>query len=247
MTLLEKGLGKLGLEVDDDKLSLLTRYIDEIELFNPAYGLVKVKDRDELIVKHILDSLAPLTVIRNYIFSAGLQGKPERINIADVGSGAGLQGKPGSLTVADIGSGAGLPGIPLAIYLQEFSFSLIERMGRRAGFLRNTIAVLKLCNVKVEEADVSNFGIVTGDRTQPFNLIVYRAFKPLDNDLLVSLFSLLAPNGIIAAYKGRKQSIDDEMKCLKAEPRLKFSFDIQPLQVPFLNEERHVLFLTPVV
>ncbi|MDR2103421.1 MAG: class I SAM-dependent methyltransferase, partial [Treponema sp.] len=46
----------------EDLVSLLDRYIREIELFNPAYGLVGARDRRELVVKHILDSLAPLGI-----------------------------------------------------------------------------------------------------------------------------------------------------------------------------------------
>ena len=89
--LLEEGLEKLGIgkSVMGNAANLLARYIDEIELFNPAYGLVKVRDRRELIVKHILDSLAPLHIIRRLL--ADPMSPPEtKPNIADVGSGAGL-------------------------------------------------------------------------------------------------------------------------------------------------------------
>ncbi len=110
--LLKEGLAKLGIEESGGRiLPLLERYIEEIELFNPAYGLVKVKDRRELIVKHILDSLAPIKIIRD------------------------LSKNSISLKIADVGSGAGLPGIPLAVCLPNAAFTLIERMGRRAGFL----------------------------------------------------------------------------------------------------------------
>ena len=70
--------------------SLLQKYMDEIELFNEAYGLVKVQNKQELYVKHILDSLAPLEIL--------IQNMPDT-----------------ECSIADIGSGAGLPGIPLAI------------------------------------------------------------------------------------------------------------------------------------
>ena len=48
-------------------LDLLRRYVAEIEFFNQAYGLVGAKDRDELIAKHILDSLAPLSAVRRLL------------------------------------------------------------------------------------------------------------------------------------------------------------------------------------
>ena len=206
-SLLEEGLIKLGL-FQDRALSLLIRYIEEIELFNPAYGLVKVSDRKELIVKHILDSLAPLSFIR---------GLPNN-------------------TIADVGSGAGLPGIPLAICMPDAEVTLVERMGRRAGFLRNTIAVLALSNVKVEEAEMEKLSGL-----EDFSLVVFRAFKPLDSAILKKLKRLLAPNGYIAAYKGRRQSIETEMEQLGKA----ISWELVPLEVPFLEEERHLVLVKP--
>ncbi|MDR2398239.1 MAG: 16S rRNA (guanine(527)-N(7))-methyltransferase RsmG, partial [Spirochaetaceae bacterium] len=38
-------------------IPLLQRYIAEIERFNPFYHLVKVQNQEELVIKHILDSL----------------------------------------------------------------------------------------------------------------------------------------------------------------------------------------------
>jgi 16S rRNA (guanine527-N7)-methyltransferase len=210
-SLLEEGLLKLGFGCKNSIgriLSQLTRYIEEIELFNPAYGLVKVKDRRELIVRHILDSLAP----------------------------AGIINKIAAGTVADVGSGTGLPGIPLAICMPDLKFTLIERMGRRAGFLCNVLAVLGLPNAVVEENDMETLARHLPEKDR-FHLIVFRAFRPLNPLLLKGLFALLLPGGKIAAYKGRRQSIEEEMAGLLPDR------EIIPLEVPFLDEERHLLLI----
>jgi 16S rRNA (guanine527-N7)-methyltransferase len=164
---------------------------------------VGTSDTNELVIKHILDSLAPLGIISGF--------SPSQI--------------------ADAGSGAGLPGIPLAIALQECNFTLIERMGRRAGFLLNTKAALALSNVDIEEKEL--------EKTAPgiFNLVTFRAFKPLDSKLLKTLFKICAPAGIIAAYKGKRDKIEAEMAPLCIE------HEIIPYSVPFLNEERHLLVI----
>ena len=225
MALLEEGLVKLGLDGSEGRiLPLLTRYIEEIELFNPAYGLVKVRDQEELIVKHILDSLAPLSAIRNLLGSSD-STKTKKI--------------------ADVGSGAGLPGIPLAICMPHAAFTLIERMGRRAGFLRDAVAVLGLPNVNVKEADMEELAASTGNRGETFSydVIVFRAFKPLDGTILKGLFALLSPDGTIAAYKGRRQSIEEEISRLEAAPQGALLTEFLPLEVPFLEEERHLLLL----
>ena len=230
--LLEEGLALLGIEATDQILSLLIKYTDEIELFNPAYGLVKVRDRRELIVKHIFDSLAPINIIRRL---------SETKQIADISSGAGLQGKPTTTRIADIGSGAGLPGIPLAICLPDSEFTLVERMGRRAGFLRDVIAVLGISNVTVEEAEMEKLAANPAAR---FDLIAFRAFKPLEGGMLKKLVALLAPGGTLTAYKGRLDSINEEMAGLVPENGkggFSVNWDIFPLEVPFLEEERHLV------
>ncbi|MDR2534582.1 MAG: 16S rRNA (guanine(527)-N(7))-methyltransferase RsmG [Treponema sp.] len=191
-------------------LSLLNNYIEEIERFNPAYGLVGAKNRRELVVKHILDSLSPLGILWTLLkqHSSGLIG--------------------------DVGSGAGLPGIPLAICLVDYSFVLIERMERRSRFLSNTLAVLRLPNAAVETVEM--------ERASPgrFRLITFRAFKPLEPALLKALFRLLEPEGVLAAYKGRRDTIEAEMGNIE---HLLGTWEAVPVKPPFLEEERHLVVM----
>jgi 16S rRNA (guanine527-N7)-methyltransferase len=195
----------------DTVLSQLNKYIEEIELFNSAYGLVGTADRRELVVKHILDSLAPLGALRRLLCDA-----------------------PAPPRIADVGSGAGLPGIPLAIALPDCSFTLIERMGRRAGFLRNCLALLGLSNTEVEEREMK--------KAAPgrFTLIVFRAFRPLEPAIVQGLFRLLAEGGILAAYKGRQDKVAEEMEAIRD---LVPAWEAHPLTVPFLEEERHLVII----
>jgi 16S rRNA (guanine527-N7)-methyltransferase len=189
-------------------VSLLHEYMDEIELFNEAFGLVGFHSRRELIVKHILDSLSPLGHICRLLEEA-----PAR-------------------TLADIGSGAGLPGIPLALALPSVKVTLIERMGKRAGFLRNTLAVLGLKNAELEETEM--------EKAPPrrFGLLSSRAFAPLDAKTLKPMFRLLMPGGVITAYKGKLEKAQAERDAL---PDQNLAWTIIPCPVPFLEEERHLV------
>jgi 16S rRNA (guanine527-N7)-methyltransferase len=191
---------------------LLEKYIAEIELFNPAYGLVGAKDHGELVTKHTLDSLAPLGII---------------LRLPEKQTGTARR-------IADAGSGAGLPGIPLAIALPDVSFTLIERMGRRAGFLRNTIAVLGLSNVTVAEGEMEK------QPPECFDIITFRAFRPLEPPLLRGLFRLLADGGVLAAYKGRMEAIQTEMAAVK---KYSGGWEALPCPVPGLDEERHLVVI----
>lgn len=136
MSVLTKGLKELQIEYSEKQLDLINEYIDEVMLFNPKYGLVNAKG-DTFVIKHILDSLAGITKIKEY--------NPK--------------------SIADVGSGGGFPGIPLAIFFPETTFHLIERSGKRCNFLRNAVLTLGLKNIEVRESAVElikeRFDIVT--------------------------------------------------------------------------------------
>lgn len=189
-------------------LNLLERYIKEIELFNSAYGLVSYKNTEELITRHILDSISPLGIILELLEN----NKP--------------------CCIADAGSGAGFPGIPLAVILPETEFTLIERMGRRAGFLFNVKAVLDLSNVTVEETDLEKAG------KGRFSIITFRAFRPLEPELVKTLFNACNENGIIAAYKGKREKIENEIRSIDKNL---CRWEIIPYRTPFLDEQRHIV------
>jgi 16S rRNA (guanine527-N7)-methyltransferase len=206
----------------DEICTVLERYIAEIELFNPVYGLVSCRTHDELIIRHILDSLAPLGIIIR-----------EAIKIP-----------AGEIChIADAGSGAGLPGIPLATAFQFFSensfpaiqVTLIEKMERRADFLRSTSAVLSLKNIFVEQCEIKN------TPRSSFDIITFRAFKPLTQKLLKELLPLLKDSGVLAAYKGRIEKINEELQQLEAAGLA--VRDTLPCPVPFLEEQRHLVVI----
>ena len=67
----------------------------------------------------------------------------------------------------------------------------------------------------------------------PFDVIIFRAFRPLEKPILDELLALLAPGGVLAAYKGKRAKIDEELEGiesygLEAE-------DTRNCRVPFLE------------
>lgn len=217
LCLADSGVDSLICPRREEIFSLLSVYTRQIEQFNPALGLVGTTDPCEFIIRHILDSLAPLSALVN-----------TRVE----------QKFPGQFSIADIGSGAGLPGIPLAIVLPDTPFTLIERMGRRTGFLRNTLTTLGLSNVAVEEAEMEKA------RRGRFAVVCFRAFKPLEPKIFKKLLRLCREGGVLAAYKGRRAKTEAEMAALEqALPELAGQWRLLPCPVPMLDEERHLLLI----
>ena len=151
--ILGRGLESLGLPPSGRLADGLCRYIAEIERLNPSLGLVGATG-DELVVKHILDSLAPLEIIKGLI-----AGTP-------------------SPRIADLGTGAGLPGVPLALALQDAHVALIDRMTRRSDFLRGIIDLVPVDNAEVIETQVEHargeYDLVTFRAFRPFERKLFR-------------------------------------------------------------------------
>ena len=203
-------MAALGIESPAELLDRFGLFLDEVELWNGKIDLTNAAG-DELVVRHVLDSLAGLPAIR------------ERL-------------KPGS-GLADIGSGAGFPGIPLALCLPEAAITLVEPSRKRAAFLRTAAALLGLAKLEVGEMRLEEL-------SGPFEVLTFRAFKPLDASLLKRLERVLAPSGSIIAYKGRAEIVGREVAGLReALDRLSLRAETAELRVPFLDEERRLLII----
>ncbi len=77
--LLVEGLHRMSLNLSDQMIDQLMVYLNLIEKWNRVYNLTAIRERDEMIKLHFLDSLS----ILNYV---------EMEHVLDVGSGAGFPG-----------------------------------------------------------------------------------------------------------------------------------------------------------
>ena len=81
VAILTGGVKQLGLTLNKEQIDKLMQYILLIQKWNKTYNLTAVNQSEDIINKHILDSLTAA----NYIYGE---------QIIDVGSGAGLPGVP---------------------------------------------------------------------------------------------------------------------------------------------------------
>lgn len=217
-----EGFKKCGIpeSIAEALAAKMEAYIKEIILFNSAYNLTNTSDRDELVVRHIFDSLVAWPKIAE-LCSGGLTNEQ-------------------SLVVADIGSGGGLPGIPLAAafsLLPEFNdvrFELVERMEKRCAFLENCAAILGLKNVTVVNSEAERLS------QEAYNLITFRAFRPLDKKMAKTLLRIVKPQGYLCAYKAKLENIKEEMSAITS---LVPDYEVQPLHVPGLEDSERNLVL----
>ena len=125
---LASGLTALGLnpEAAAGKAPLadaLLSYMALLLRWNAAYNLTAIREPRDMLVKHLLDSLAMQPHVQ------------------------------GLANLADLGTGPGLPGIPLALATPALAVTLVESNGKKARFLREAVRHLGLTDrVRVLES-----------------------------------------------------------------------------------------------
>lgn len=142
----------------------------------------------------------------------------------------------GAKQVLDVGAGGGLPGIVLAIWAKEaqpdMRISLIDTVHKKTAFLTQVKAELGLTNVTVHTARVEQLHV-----PHKFDVITSRAFAELA-DFVTWSGHLLAAGGRFIALKGVMPH--EEIARLPAGWK---ASTVQPLQVPGLDAERHLVFI----
>ena len=133
-------------------------------------------------------------------------------------------------TLADVGTGAGFPGLPLALIAPQRRCVLMDSNGKKQRFVAHAARVLGLANVEALQARVEAVR-----PTQPFDTVVARACAALPQ-LLAWVAPLCGPHTRVLAMKGRLP--DSEMAAVGPPWVIE---QVRPLQVPGLNEERHLI------
>ena len=87
--ILVSGLEALNLPLDEDKIEQLLAFIKLIEKWNKAYNLTAIRNMEDMVRLHLLDSLAIVPFI---------EGK----RVIDIGTGAGLPGIPLAIYLPEI-------------------------------------------------------------------------------------------------------------------------------------------------
>lgn len=129
--------------------------------------------------------------------------------------------------VLDVGTGAGLPGIPLAICLPDYQFVLLDSNGKKTRFLTQAKIELDIENIEVIHSRIEEYQPSYG-----FEIITCRAFAAL-NTILDRTQHLVTSGTRVLAMKGK-----DELPAL-AEGYIQLAQ--HGLQVPWLEEERHLI------
>ena len=204
---LASGISALGLSVDGPAQHQLLDYMALIQKWNKVYNLTALRDPQEILSHHVLDSLSAIAPLMR---EARLFGE--------------------AFSFLDVGSGGGLPGVVIAICCPNVSVTCVDAVSKKAAFVQQVAASLKLGNLKGVHARVETLA-------GPFDVIGSRAFASLP-DFVSWSANALAPNGIWMAMKGKLP--EEEITSLPPNAQV---FHVEQLHVPGLNAERCMVWV----
>ena len=117
----------MALALPEGAVAKCAAYLRLLEKWNRVHNLTAVRETEQMVVLHALDSLSIL---------AHLQG---------------------ARTILDVGTGPGLPGIPLAIARPDARITLLDSSHKKCAFLQQAKIELGLANVDVVCDRVENW------------------------------------------------------------------------------------------
>ncbi|MBU1236362.1 MAG: 16S rRNA (guanine(527)-N(7))-methyltransferase RsmG [Gammaproteobacteria bacterium] len=124
---LHDGLQALNIPVAPGAEDKIKHYFALLAKWNRVYNLTAIRNADEMVTHHLLDSLAVLPYLKTV------------------------------KTLADVGSGGGLPGLTLAICRPDLEVVSIEASQKKAAFQQQAKIELGLSNVSIHCGRVEDF------------------------------------------------------------------------------------------
>jgi 16S rRNA (guanine527-N7)-methyltransferase len=208
--------GMLGFHLTQNQLAYLKVYEDELLEWNQRFNLTAVREREGIRIKHFLDSMTCLLVMRDAL--------PSRM--------------------IDVGTGAGFPGIPLKILLPKCTLTLVESVAKKADFCRHIVKTLKLEGVEVVGRRAEEIGQDLHYRQQ-YDWAIARAVARLPV-LMEYLLPLVRIGGRVLAQKGEDAAVeahnaDHAIRILGGRLR-----QLVPVSLPGVVDERNLVVVDKI-
>ena len=169
---LDAALHALAIALTPEARAAIDGHVRLLLAWNPAINLTAIREPAGIAIRHVIDSLTGLAVLR-----------PWRVD-----------------RFLDLGSGGGFPGITLAAALPADRALLIDSIAKKVRFLTVAVAAIGLGDHVVAEAVRSESLAASRHGRGRWPAVTARAVAPL-GELIELSFPLLRPGGVLVAWK----------------------------------------------
>lgn len=140
---------ELQLELPVQTQAQLLEYLAQMQRWNRTYNLTAIRDPQQMLVQHIIDSLAVVRPMQQ-----ALDFRSEAV-------------------IVDVGSGAGLPGVVIALACPGWQVNCVDAVEKKMAFVRQMSGVLALPNLSARHERIETIQPMGAD------IVVSRAFASL--------------------------------------------------------------------
>lgn len=161
-----------------------------------------------------LETILALLAEERASVSSVVDERAWRVHVVDSLTGLEVPDLRAAARIADVGAGAGFPGLVLAVALPAARVDLIESVGRKCEFMRQGIEAAEISNATV--LNTRSEDLAAGDGREAYGAVTARAVGRLST--LAELASpLLEPNGVLVAWKGKRDEDEERQLANAAE------------------------------
>jgi len=146
---LQQGLQDLGLTLSPAQQQSLLDFLALLQKWNKVYNLTAVRNPQEMLTHHLLDSLAAVLPLQRHLAKL-----------------------PADARLLDVGCGGGLPGVVFAICCPQLTVHCVDTVAKKAAFIQQAAAGLRLANLTGIHARVESLA-------GPYAVVSSRAFAAL--------------------------------------------------------------------
>jgi 16S rRNA (guanine527-N7)-methyltransferase len=168
----------------------------------------------DAVARQRLETVLALLGEERASVSSVVDDRAWQVHVADSLTGLEVPYLRGAERIADVGAGAGFPGLVLAVALPRARVDLVESVGRKCEFMRQAIEAAGIANAEVLSMRSEDLAGAAG--REAYDAVTARAVGRLST--LAELASpLLKPNGVLVAWKGRRDADEEQQLANAAE------------------------------